>query len=64
VIEHPDFSVVIKSTALLPTSWGWEIYRAGGTSPMDRSKIFFESMAEADRAGKRALFSFLGEFPD
>ncbi|MGC1356032.1 MAG: hypothetical protein WA851_09630 [Xanthobacteraceae bacterium] len=64
MIEHPDFSVVIKSTALRPKPWGWEIYRTGRTSPIERSKIFFESMAEADRAGKRALYLFLGEFPD
>jgi hypothetical protein len=64
VIKHPDFSVVVKSTARLPMSWGWEIYRIGRTSPIERSKVFFESMAEADRAGKRALYSFLGDFPD
>jgi hypothetical protein len=53
VIDHADFSVVIKNKAPLPKSWAWEIYRAGRTSPIERSKAFFETVAEANRAGKR-----------
>jgi hypothetical protein len=64
MIEHADFSVVIKNKALLPKSWRWEIYRAGRTSPIERSETFFETMAEANRAGKRALHLLLSEFPD
>lgn len=64
MIEHPDFSVLVKNTAVLPKSWRWEIYRTGRTSPITRSEIFFETTAEADRAGKRALYSFLSDFPD
>ena len=64
MIDHPDFSVVIKNRAPLPKSWRWEIYRAGRTSPIERSEIFFETMAEANRAGKRALELLLSEYPE
>jgi hypothetical protein len=64
MIDHEDFSVVIKNKALLPKSWRWEIYRAGRASPIGRSETFFETMAEANRAGKRALHSLLSEYPD
>jgi hypothetical protein len=64
MINHPDFSVVVKNTALPPKSWSWEIYRAGRTSPIEHSKDFFESMTEADRAGNVALRLLLSEYPD
>jgi len=64
MIEHADFSVVIKNRAPLPKSWRWEIYRAGRNSPIECSETFFETMAEANRAGKRALASLLSEYPD
>jgi hypothetical protein len=64
MIEHADFSVVIKNKAAAPKSWRWEIYRAGRISPIERSETFFETMAEASRAGKRALNSLLSEYPD
>jgi hypothetical protein len=41
----------------------WEIYRAGRISPIEQSKVFFESATEANRAGKAALRLLLGEFP-
>jgi hypothetical protein len=64
MINHPDFSVVIKNSAPLPKPWGWEIYRAGRTSPIERSKAFFETATEAGRAGKVALSVLLSEFPN
>jgi hypothetical protein len=64
MIEHADFSVVVKNRASPPKSWAWEIYRAGRTSPIERSKILFESMTEASRAGKVALSSLLSEYPN
>jgi hypothetical protein len=63
MIDHTDFSVVIKNKAALPKSWSWEIYRAGRTSPIERSQTFFETMTEANRAGKRALALLLSEYP-
>jgi len=62
--DHPDFSVVVKHRAPPPKSWRWEIYRAGRTSPIDRSEAFFETMAEASRAGKVALALLLSEHSD
>jgi hypothetical protein len=64
IIEHDDFSVVIKNRGLPPKTWRWEIYRAGRRSPIEHSKIFFESATEANRAGKAALRLMLSECPD
>lgn len=62
MIEHADFSVVVKNRARPPKPWRWEIYRAGRTSPIDHSEIYFESMTEANRAGKAALKLMLSEY--
>jgi hypothetical protein len=64
MLDHADFSVVVNDKAPLPKSWGWEIYRAGRASPIERSRAFFQTMAEATRAGQRALASLLSEHPD
>jgi len=63
MIDHEDFSVVVKNRAPLPKPWRWEIYRAGRTSPIEHSEVFFESVAEATRAGKVALQSLLSDYP-
>lgn len=63
MIDHEDFSVVVKNRAPLPKPWRWEIYRAGRTSPIEHSEVFFESMTEANRAGKAALRSLLSDYP-
>jgi hypothetical protein len=62
--DHEDFSVVVKHRAPPPKSWRWEIYRAGRTSSIEHSPVFFDSMTEANRAGKAALRLLLSEFPD
>ncbi|HEX4409470.1 MAG TPA: hypothetical protein VH206_11910 [Xanthobacteraceae bacterium] len=64
MIDHDDFSVVVKNRAAPPKPWQWEIYRAGRNSPIDRSKIFFETASEANRAGKVALQLMLSEIPE
>ena len=64
MFDHSDFSVVVKHRAPPPKSWRWEIYRAGRTSPIDRSEVFFDSMAEAKRAGTAALRLMLREYPE
>jgi hypothetical protein len=63
-IGHADFSVVVKNRAAPPKPWQWEIYRAGRNSPIERSKAFFETATEANRAGNVALGLMLSEFPD
>ncbi len=63
MIEHDDFSVVVKNRAPPPRPWRWEIYRAGRTSPIDHSKVNFESVSAANRAGKAALKLMLSECP-
>jgi hypothetical protein len=51
-------------SAPTPKPWRWEIYPAGRKSAIQCSKIFFETVTEADRAGKAALASLLSEHPD
>jgi hypothetical protein len=63
MIEHADFSVVVRNKAPLPKPWQWEIYRAGRNSAIERSKAFFETATEANRAGKVALRLMLSEYP-
>jgi hypothetical protein len=64
MIDHEDFSVVVKHRAPPPKSWRWEIYRAGRNSAIVHSEVYFESMSEANRAGKAALRVLLSECPD
>jgi len=64
MIDHTDFSVVVKQRAPLPKSWRWEIYRAGRMSQIEYSEVFFESVTEANRAGKAALRLLLSEYAD
>jgi hypothetical protein len=64
MIDHEDFSVVVKHRAPPPKSWRWEIYRAGRASAIDHSEVYFESITEAGRAGKAALRLMLSEYPD
>ena len=53
--DHPDFSVVVKSRGRPPNPWKWEIYRAGRKSPVKQSEVYFSTVTEAHRAGKKAL---------
>lgn len=64
VLDHQDFSVVVKNRARPPKPWRWEIYRAGRTSPIQQSADCFEFMTEASRAGKTALKLLLSEYHD
>jgi hypothetical protein len=59
--DHSDFSVVVKNRGALPSPWKWEIYRAGRSSPVEQSAVYFSSVAEANRAGRKALRLFLSE---
>jgi hypothetical protein len=61
MLDHLDFSVVVKSRGRPPNPWRWEIYRAGRNSAIKQSEVFFETMSEATRAGKKALQLFLSE---
>ena len=57
--EPADYSVVVKLRGNPPKPWRWEIYRAGRWGPIQSSSNFFESMAEANKAGKKALAQLL-----
>jgi hypothetical protein len=50
-----DFSVVVKSRGKLPNPWRWEIYRAGRSTAVAQSSLFFTTMTAAKTAGKQAL---------
>jgi hypothetical protein len=58
-IDRSDYSVVVKHRAPPPKSWRWEIYRAGRTSSIKQSSVYFETMAAASRAGREALKQLL-----
>jgi hypothetical protein len=59
--DPADYSVVVKRRGNPPKPWRWEIYRAGKNDPVERSAVFFESMAEALKEGKKALAHFLAQ---
>ena len=40
MIDHTDFSVVVKQRGRPPCLWRWEIYRAGRNTPVEKSKDF------------------------
>jgi len=63
-LDHKDFSVVVQCKALPPKPWRWEIYRVGRKSPIEFSEVFFGTIAEANRAGRKALASLLSEHSD
>jgi hypothetical protein len=58
-IDQSDYSVVVKLRAPPPKSWRWEIYRAGRTSSIKQSSVYFHTMAAASRAGREALKQLL-----
>jgi hypothetical protein len=59
--DPTDYSVVVKHRAPAPKSWRWEIYRAGKTSPIKQSSVYFQTMTMGSRAGKEALKQLLDE---
>jgi hypothetical protein len=59
--DPADYSVVVKVRGNLPKPWRWEIYCAGHSGPVERSPVFFESMAEAIKEGKKALAHLLAK---
>ena len=63
MIDVSDFSVVVKNRARPPKPWRWEIYRAGRSSPIGYSQVYFETVAEANRAGQMALRLLLSKYP-
>jgi hypothetical protein len=59
--DPADYSVVVKLRGSPPKPWRWEIYRAGRSGPIQSSSDFFETMAEASKAGKKALAQLLAK---
>lgn len=67
--RHPardfgDFSVVVKYRGQPPKPWRWEIYRAGRSSSIRNSDVYFEFATIANKAGLRALELLLSEYHD
>jgi hypothetical protein len=60
-LDDSDYSVVVKNRGSPPNSWRWEIYRAGRSSPIVQSPIFFHTVAAANKAGKAALKQLLNK---
>jgi hypothetical protein len=61
--DRTDYSVVVKNRAPPPGSWEWQIYRAGRSSPIKQSSVYFNNMVSANRAGKEALKQLLDKLP-
>jgi hypothetical protein len=57
--DPADYSFVVKRRGTPQKPWRWEIFCAGKSAPVERSPVFFESMAEAAKEGKKALGHFL-----
>ncbi|RKE65772.1 hypothetical protein DFP91_5815 [Pseudorhodoplanes sinuspersici] len=64
MLQHTDFSVVVKNKARLPRPWRWEIYRAGRRTPIGHSDVYFETASEARQAGEKALKLLLSGVPN
>jgi hypothetical protein len=54
-LDPTDYSYVVKRRGYPPKPWRWEIYRAGSMAPVERSHVFYETMTEAAKEGKKAL---------
>ena len=59
--EPDDYCMVIKHRGKPPKSWRWEIYRAGRNAAIEYSRVDFETMTMAHRAGKEAIKLFLAK---
>jgi len=54
-VDPTDYSLAVKRRGGPAKPWRWEIYCPCKTVPVERSSIFFGSMAEATKEGKKAL---------
>jgi hypothetical protein len=61
--DRTDYSVVVKNRASPSGSWKWQIYRAGRSSPIKQSPVYFHTMVTANRAAKEALEQLLDKLP-
>jgi hypothetical protein len=59
--DDADYSVVVKNRGSPPNPWRWEIYRAGTSSRIGVSPIFFRTVAATNKAGKAALKELLAK---
>jgi hypothetical protein len=57
--DHSDFSVVVKNRGGLPRPW--KFIAPAGSSPVEQLEVYSSSVAEASRAGRKALSLFLSE---
>jgi hypothetical protein len=57
-----DFSFAAKRRGGPLKLWVWKIYRAGRSGPVERSAVFFETMAEATKGEKKAHAGFLAKW--
>ena len=56
--DPADYSLAVKRRGSPAKPWRWEIYCPCKTVLVERSPVFFESMAEAAKEGKKALARF------
>ena len=61
--DRTDYSVVVKNRAPPPGSWKWEIYRAGRSSPIKQSSVYFHTMGDSQSGRKRSAQAAIGQAP-
>jgi hypothetical protein len=59
--DPADYSFVVKRRGTPQKRRRWENYCVGKSAPVERSLVFFESMAEAAKEGKKALAYLLAK---
>jgi hypothetical protein len=59
--ERTDYSVVVRQSGDHLKPWKWEIYRAGRSSPIKHSSVYFDTMTKATREGKEELKRLLAK---
>lgn len=62
MVDHVDFSVVVKQRGRPPFPWRWEIYRAGRNTP--EIKGFLWDRDRSQPRWKDGAKLFLSEFQD
>jgi hypothetical protein len=59
--DRADFSFVVKRRGSPTKPWRWEIYCAGRSASVERSPVFYETMAKGAEEGKKAFALFLAK---
>jgi hypothetical protein len=56
-------TMVVKNRAPPPGSWKWQIYRAGRSSPVKQSSVYFSHHGDRQSGRKRGAQAAIGQAP-